>query len=269
MKHYAFVAIVALCSIVSGATIADATDNVYVFGVVPQSGPTRAAKDWTPILQKLEERTGIRFQFATTRNIPTFSERLDSQKFDFAYINPTDYVKVADEDDGYHLIARPRNVKLKGILVVRKDSPYEKMEDLNKQDIAFPANAFAAEVIPNAILHDHGVKYTARRMASHESVYRAVATGRTAAGGGVVRSLNAAPAEYRDQLRILWTSEPYSPHAIVAHTRVPADVVKAVQEALIELDQEPQGRKMLGHIAPEGLDYGQDADWDDIRELDL
>jgi phosphonate transport system substrate-binding protein len=248
---------------------AAAGDTVYLFGVVPQSGPTRAAKDWTPILRFIEERAAVKLRFATTRNIPTFSERLQTAKYDFGYINPTDYVKYADEKDGYRPIARPREVKLKGIVVVRKDSPYEKLEDLRQQDIAFPANAFAAEVIPVAILKDKGIDFTAHRMASHESVYRAVATGRTAAGGGVVRSFNSTSAEYRDQLRILWTSETYSPHALVAHARVPVEVVQAVRDALIDMDQDPIGRKLLGAIAPQGLDYGKDADWDDIRDLDI
>jgi phosphonate transport system substrate-binding protein len=248
---------------------ASAEEKVYTFGVVPQSGPTRAAKDWTPILRFIEERARVKLQFATTRNIPTYAQRLEKAKYDFAYVNPTDYVKFADEEGGYRPIARPREVKLKGIVVVRKDSPYEKLEDLRKQDIAFPANAFAAEVIPMAILRDKGIEFNARRMASHESVYRAVATGRTAAGGGVVRSFNSTAAEYRDQLRVLWTSDTYSPHALVAHARVPAEVVKAVTDALIDMDQDPIGRKLLGSIAPKGLDYGKDEDWDDIRELDI
>lgn len=245
-----------------------ASDTDYVFGVVPQSGSTRAAKEWTPILKFLEQRTGLKLQFATARNIPTYSQRLESAKYDFAYVNPTDYVKYEDED-GYHAIARPRAVKLKGIVVVRKDSPYEKLEDLNQREIVFPANAFAAEVIPSAILRGKGVEFRPHPVASHESVYRAVATGRAAAGGGVVRTFNATAAEYRDRLRILWTSEGYSPHAIVAHARVPAEAVKAIQEALVDMDQDPVGRKLLGTIAPEGIDYGKDEDWNDIRDLDI
>ncbi len=245
-----------------------ADDKTYVFGVVPQSGSTRAAKDWTPILGFLEERTGLKLRFATTRNIPTYSSRLKTAKYDFAYVSPSDYVKYEDED-GYRAIARPRAVKLKGIVVVRKDSPYEKLEDLNNQSIAFPANAFAAEVIPAANLHRKGVTFLPHQVASHESVYRAVATGRTAAGGGVLRTFNATAPEYRDQLRVLWTSEAYSPHAFVAHARVPADIVKSIQEALIDMDQDPIGRKLLGQIAPEGIDYGKDEDWNDIRDLNI
>jgi phosphonate transport system substrate-binding protein len=262
------VALAAVLLWYAAGTTAIGAEPVYTFGVVPQTGGSRIAREWTPILKFLEAKTGLTFRFATARDIPTFSRRVAVAKYDFGYLNPTDYVQYAD-DAGYRAIGRARNVKLKGVIVVRKDSTIEQLADLAEKELAVPANAFAANAIPRAVLDDMGITVTARPVAGHDTVYRSVATGRHAAGGGVMRTFTNTAGEYREQLRVLWTSEGYSPHAFVAHTRVPAEVVKVVQEALIDMHLDPVGRVLLNNVAPEGVDYARDQDWDDIRELDI
>lgn len=256
---------IALLTLFSGQGFAG---EIYTFGIVPQTSVSRVAKEWTPILKYLEERTGKQFRFATTSSIPLFSQRLAESKYDFVYMNPTDYIKYQDKDR-YHAIVRARDFKLKGIIVVRKDSPLEKLDELNNKDLAVPAHAFASDTLTRAALHSSGLSVTISPMASSDAVYRAVALGHATAGGGMLRTFNSAAPEYRDQLRVLWTSEGYTAQAFAAHSRVPNEVVQAVQEALIDMGDDPQARKYLKAIAPEGLDYGRDEDWDDIRKLDL
>lgn len=243
-------------------------EDSYSFGVVPQTSSVRVAKDWTPILLYLESKTGLKLRFATTRNLATFTKRIATEKYDFVYMNPTDYVKYQDTGT-YNAIARARNVKLKGIIVVRNDSTAEQLSDLRNKAIAVPAYVFAADVVPRAALRAAAVEVVAQPMATHDSVYRAVAEGRYDAGGGVLRTYTNTAPEYRDQLRVLWTSEGYTPHAFAAHARVPKDVIRAVQEALIDMDQDVIGKKILKSVAPDGLDYGRNEDWDDIRDLDI
>lgn len=245
-----------------------AAEQFYTFGVVPQASAGRTAKDWTPIIKYLEERTGKKFRFATAHSAPLFSQRLDAEKYDFAYVNPTDYVKYQDKAR-YGVIARARNFKLKGIIVVRNDSPIEKLDELNEKELAVPAHSFAADLLARAALDEHGIAVKVLPLASPDAVYRAVAEGRFTAGGGMPQTLASSPSEFSEQLRVVWTSEAYTPHAFVAHARVPQDIMQAVQEALIDMHQDPTTKKYLKTIAPEGLDYGRDLDWDDTRKLDI
>ena len=245
-----------------------AAEQIYTFGVVPQTSVSRTAKDWTPIIKYLEDRTGKKLRFATTSGVPLFSQRLDEEKYDFAYLNPADYVKYQDKAR-YSVIARARNFKLKGIVVVRKDSSIEKLDELNEKELAVPAHSFAADLLTRAALHDQGIAIKVLPLATPDAVYRAVAQGRYPAGGGMLQTLATSPPEFSEQLRVVWTSEGYTPHAFVAHARVPQDIVQAVQEALIDMHQDPITKKYLKIIAPEGLDYGRDLDWNDTRKLDL
>lgn len=240
----------------------------YSFGIVPQAAGSKLSKLWSPILQYLEENSQIDLRFATTRNINTFEKRMDSGKYDFVYVNPQQYVSYSKQH-GYAAFAKAKKKRLKGIIVVKKDSPYRSLNDLNSSELAFPSNAFAANLVPRAVLVKTNVGFSSKYVSSHDSVYRNIARGRYPAGGGVLRTFNSTNPEYRDKLRILWTSDGYTPHAFAAHPRVPQSIVDKLQKALIKMDKEPHGKSLLKKIRFKGIERGADAEWDDVRALNI
>ena len=249
----------------SSVTVAQQT---YSFGIVPQQSGTKMSRLWTPILLYLEGETDLKLEFATARNIPTFEKRLLDGKYDFAYMNPYHYT-FFHEKAGYQAFAKAKKKRLKGIIVVLKDSPYKNLEDLNEQELAFPSNAFAANQIPRAIFGNMDLAFDSHYVSSHDSVYRNVAKGRYAAGGGVMRTFNNTAAKYRDKLRILWVSDGYTPHAFAVHPRVPQDVVDKLQQAMLNMDSDPTGKLLLKSVRLKGIERGRNEEWDDVRALNL
>lgn len=243
-------------------------EEVYKFGVVPQQNGSKLSKLWTPILQYLEEKTNYKFQFATARNIPTYEKRLLVGKYDFAYMNPYHYVQY-QKLAGYNAFAKAKKKRLKGILVVKKDSPYQSIEDLSDVEMAFPSNAFAANLVPRAIMSRADIGFEPKYVSSHDSVYRNVSKGRYPVGGGVMRTYRNTSPEYRNQLRILWTSDGYTPHAFAAHPRIPKHVVDEVQRVMLEMDSDPKGKALLKSIRLKGIEAGEDYEWDDVRALNI
>ena len=239
------------------------------FSVVPQQSATKLARLWTPILNYLGERTGYRFQFKTAPNIPTFEKRLAAGKYDMAYMNPYHYT-MFHRAPGYRAFAKEKDKRIKGIIVVRKDNPYRKLSELKGQTLAFPAPAaFAASVLPRAHFRTSGIPITPKYVSSHDSVYRTVAKGLYPAGGGVIRTFKNMDPEISNQLRILWITEPYTPHAIAAHPRISKEVVKRVQRAMLAMHQDPRGRELLETVKFKGIEAAQDAEWDDVRALGI
>jgi len=238
------------------------------FGIVPQSSGSKLAQLWTPILIYLQEKTGYELEFATARNIPTFEKRLEDGKYDIAYMNPYHYTQV-NAVAGYQAFAKAKEKRLKGIIVVQKDSNYRELKDLAGLEMAFPSNAFAANQVPRAYFNQLGVSIIPKYVASHDSVYRNVAKGRYPAGGGVMRTFNNTNKEFRDNLRILWTSEGYTPHAFAAHPRVNSEAVQRLQQAMLDMDQDPVGQKLLKSIRLKGIESGNDKDWNDVRNLQI
>ena len=240
----------------------------FSFGIVPQTNGSKLSKLWSPILKYLEENSDIDLRFATARNISTFEKRLVSGKYDLVYMNPYHYTLFHDKQ-GYNAFAKAKKKRLKGILVVLKDSPYKSINDLDNSELAFPSNAFAANLVPRAVLSKNNMTYTSKYVSSHDSVYRNIARGRYPAGGGVMRTFNNTSPEYKDKLRILWKSDGYTPHAFAAHPRVPQEIVDKLQKALLKMEQDPKGMALLKKIRLKGIEKGTDREWDDVRALNI
>ncbi len=250
-------------------TSAHKMDDVLTFGVVPQQAMEKLAQNWLPLTRYLSEKTGYNIQFATAPNIPEFEKRLAAGEYDFAYMNPYHFV-LFNESSGYRAIARQKNHVIRGIIVVAASLEAETLEDLAGADLAFPApRAFAATMITRAFLDDAAPGYTATFVKSHDSVYRAVASGLLMGGGGIVRTFNEMPDEIRKKLEVLWLSPGYTGHAITVHPGVPEDIAATVQRAMIELADSETGRDILKGLGMKALQTAKDSDWDDVRELGL
>jgi phosphonate transport system substrate-binding protein len=106
-------------------------------------------------------------------------------------------------------------------------------------------------------------------VASHDSVYRAVASGLQEAGGGIQRTFEAIQPEVRDALRVLSETPAYTPHAFAAHPRVPPEVVAKVAAAMSSLSADETGQRLLAPLAFKGIAAAQNSEWNDIRVLDI
>ena len=245
------------------------TAETLTFGVVPQQSATKLVRLWSPVLSYLNQQTGYTLQFKTAPNIPEFEQRLAAGEYDIAYMNPYHYV-VMHQDPGYLAIAKQKDKLIRGIIVVNKNSRYQTLQDLRNQKLAFPSPlAFAASILPRTELKRQKIKFSSRYVASHDSVYRAVALGLFPAGGGIERTFNNVDANVRNKLRILWTSKSYTPHAFAAHPRLDKQIVAKIQAAMIALEQTKRGHHLLGHLNFKGIAAASDREWNDVRALNI
>ena len=240
-------------------------DTTYQFGIVPQFEARHLASIWMPILNELEQRTGLRFRFAGTPRIPDFERDFQEGRFDFAYMNPYHSLTAA-ETQGYQPLVRDGGRSLFGILVVPKESPIQSVTELNERTVAFPApNALGASLLMRADLETlHGVRVKPDYVKTHSSVYTNVLLGKAAAGGGVMGTLRQQKPEIRDALRVLYKTREMAPHPVVAHPRVPAEHREAVRRALLEMAATEEGAKRLAKVPVKKLIK---ASVDDYRPL--
>jgi len=252
-----------------GGTLANpaaASDNI-LFGIVPQQSATRLAQVWVPFMNRLSEETGMNIRFATTKDIPSFEKCLAKGAYELAYMNPYHFT-VFNEISGYVAIARQAEKRLHGLIVVRKDSPFQELEDLDGKMMAFPSPAaFGASVLARAEMRARGIAHLPQYVNSHDSVYRAVAAGIYPAGGGVKRTFSGISEDLRAQLRILYTTEKYTPHAFAALGSMPADVVRKIASAMLRIGSSDE--KIMKSLGMKAFAAARDDDWDDVRRLGL
>ena len=243
--------------------------ETLTFAVVPQQSASRLAQQWGPLVAEISKTTGYDIAFSTAPNIPEFEKRLSAGEYDIAYMNPYHYT-VYSQQPGYQAIAKAKDKKINGILVARKTMSIESLQTLQGQRLAFPSPAaFAATVLIQNDLREANVEFESDYVTSHDSVYLSVARGFYPAGGGVMRTFNSLPDEVKSQLEPIWTTKPYTPHAIAYHPRLTNAQAKSIQQALVSLDKTLEGKATLDLLNISGFEAANNTDWDDVRALNI
>jgi len=236
--------------------------TVYSWGVVPQFSATAIHRDWTPVINLVEKKTGYKFKLTFYETIPGFEKSFLKGEPDLAYMNPYHAV-MANEAHGYMPIIRDGKRKLVGIIVVRKDSDINNINELSGKTISFPSpNAFAASLYLRTLLHEkYKIDFESLYSGTHSNSYRHVLSRKSAASGGVKRTLNKTRKELKDSLKIIYKTEGNPSHPLTVHPRVPEEVRNAVQAALIEIGETEEGRALMKKILlpkPIKADYASD-----------
>ncbi|MFU8764638.1 MAG: phosphate/phosphite/phosphonate ABC transporter substrate-binding protein [Haliea sp.] len=249
---------------------ARAEETVYRVGIVPQLEARKLHAIWQPILDELTVATGHAFTIVGERDIPAFEKAFAAGDYDFVYLNPWHAV-IAWELQGYTPIVKDASRELKGVLVVPENSAINEIRDLEGAEIAFPApNAFGASLLMRADLKFlHGIDITPVYVDTHTSVYLNVVLGTTAAGGGILSTLNEQAPIVREQLRILYSTRASSPHPISAHPRVDPAVVARVTDALLAMAGDAESQALLERIPINGIGRATLAEYLVLRDWGL
>lgn len=263
----AAVTILGSVAVPSGTADAAEAEQNILFGIVPQQSATRLAQVWIPVMNRLSQETGLKIRFATTKDIPTFEKCLAKGAYELAYMNPYHYT-VFHKKSGYQAFAHQAEKRLQGLIVVKADSTAQQLADLDGQKFAFPSPAaFGASILPRAEMRLRNIWFEANYVKSHDSVYRAVAAGLYAAGGGVKRTFNNIPADLRSQLRVIHTTEAYTPHAFTARKDLGMETITKISNALLAIGKRDPG--LISPLGMSGFQAAKDTDWNDVRALNL
>lgn len=243
--------------------------QVLTVGVVPQFDMRHIHAVWRPILDELEQRTGMKFVLKGAATIPGFERDLSTGEFDLAYINPYQMIKEGLRQ-GYRALVRDR-LDLYGIVVVAENSPIHSVRELKGQAVAFPApNALGATLMVRAeLLDQYGVEIIPRYVSSHTSVYLNVALAENLAGGGVQKTLEQQKGELQHALRVLYKTRSVPSHPLVIHPRVPQDVQTKIQASLLGMWQDLKTQELLTRVPYNELHPARAEDYAPLAGMGL
>lgn len=238
--------------------------------VVPQTSPIAVHKAWSPVIERVSQATGLSFQLKVPKTIPEFEKFLFKGEPDIAFMNPYQYV-VSRKKQGYIGLIHDSETMLEGILVVRKDSSTQSVEELNGKVLSFPApNAFAASLYMRALLAGQKIEITPKYVKTHSNVYRSVLLNDVPAGGGINKTLKQEPADIQDQLRVLYTTPPTIPHPLAASQRLSEEIRTKISNALITLAADPANKVLFDTIQiPKPVPVDLKNDYQSLESLGL
>lgn len=220
----------------------------YTFGVVPQFEQRRLYSTWKPIVDELAKRSGLELRLVTPLTVAEYERNLANGTYDFVYLNPYHVMKLADRQRYLPLVHD--KVPLRGILVVRKDSPIKSPAELDGKTLAIPSfNALGASLLVRADLeHLFGARVKPMVVNTHSSVYLTVANGLADAGGGVEKTLQQQDTSVRELLRVLYVTRDMPSHPVAANHRVPSEVRERLKRAFLDLAASESGKAMLSLV---------------------
>lgn len=110
----------------------------FTVGIVPQESPSRLAEIWTPVLSALSQRYCPACNWCSLRR-PTCWLRaaLSRRRIRFRLYEPLP-IRGRQRPARYRALARARGEQIRGLVVVRKDSPVRNLRDLSGTTLAFP-----------------------------------------------------------------------------------------------------------------------------------
>jgi len=263
--------ILALLLVIASANInANEIQRTYKFGVVPQFEIKKLQSIWQPLLKKLEKETGRHFELIATPDIPSFENAFVRGEYDFVYFNPYHMI-VANDKQGYTPLVRDIKKNLSGVLVIRNDSNIHNITQLDSKKIAFPSpNALGASLQIRQELKDNfSIDIEPVYVKTHDSVYLNVLLKRTAAGGGVQKTLNRQKQDIKNSLKVIYRTKSVPSHPIAVHPRVSTNEARLVQNAFIMISNDDLGKSLLNKIPMTKVGITEYKDYEVLKQMNL
>ncbi len=230
--------------------------QTYVIGIHPLHNPKRLMEIYGPILDYINRQIPeADFRLEPARNYEEFEKKLYAGYYDLAMPNP--YQTLRASRHVYDVFAKMGDdADFRGIILIRRDSGINEIQDLKGKAIAYPAQtALAAAMLPQFYLHTHGLDVNQdvenRYVGSQESAILNVLHGYTAAGATWPIPWKAFCAEYphlASQLEVKWETAPLLNNGWIARRNVPPSIVEQFKIQLLSLHESAEGRRVMDRL---------------------
>lgn len=256
-RQLAWILAIAL-SIILASPLRAGTDKPLVrFGVIPRYNPVIMYRSYQPLMDYLTEHTPYRFELKLSRDYTEAVELLRQDVTPIASLGDVTFAEACTQF-GARPVLKPLNSRGRAdyhsIIIVREDSPIKTLADLKGKTFAFGnLHSTSGNLIPRHFLFRNGITLfdlkSYANLDSHDAVAKAVLKGKVEAGA--VKDVIAW--RYKEHgLRLLAVSDPIPSVPIVVRGDAPAELVRAVEQALLAIDPaDPRMRERMAEWDPE------------------
>ncbi|HEV7800910.1 MAG TPA: phosphate/phosphite/phosphonate ABC transporter substrate-binding protein [Burkholderiales bacterium] len=234
----------ALAAVVALGSAARAEEQPYAFNVLNQRSIALTSQYWNPILIYVSKKSGVPLELKLARTTKEANSLAEQGAFHFIYTN---HFFTPERDRlGFRVIARPAGPGIRGQIVVPNNSPIRTLQELNGKEIAFASpDAFASYWLPMDALLKSKVDVKVVFTNNQEAGLAQLKVGTVSAAGVNDQIIQRYARREGFEYRLLWNSEVYNDLCIMASSKVPAAKIAAVRDALINMMNDPEGRKVI------------------------
>lgn len=245
----------------------------YIFAINPLHNPVRLFEIYQPMVDMINQQTGdFRLKLETSENFAAFEGKLTRRTVHFALPNP--YQTLRAEKSGYRVFAkRSDDEKVRGVILIRKDSNIKEIADLKGATISFPApTALFATMMPKYYLKKQGldIERDARPVyvGTQDSAIMSVYQGVSQAGGswlGVWEQLIKEKPEVAETVMVKWMTDPLINNSLMVRDDVPEAHAQKVREIILALHTTPAGQAVLAKMNLSRYDAANSGSYEPVR----
>lgn len=249
-------------------------DDELILGIHPYLPATELVNRFTPLTDYLSRRVGKRVVIDIAKDYKEHIDKIGNNEINIAFMGPVSYVKLVEKYGKKPVLARLEvtgKPTFKGAIITAKDSGVKTLADLKGKRFAFvDPESTMGHLVPRYMMLKAGVGI--EDLAEYEFIYNHhnVALGVLAGDfeAGAVKEDVFYEYEKRG-LRVLEWTPAISEHVFVTSPLLSKETARALQEALLGLKDEKQGRAIMLKIQENltGIVPAVDRDYDNLRDI--
>lgn len=231
--------------------------HVYQFSPVNQYGIQLTAAYWNPILNYVNEKSGVKLALKIGRTSADTTAYVLANEVEFVFSNHL--FTPEREKLGWKVLARRNAPPVHGQIVVPVESPITDLSQLANLDVGFPGpEATVAYKLTYAQLINRNIPVNVVFGGNMDGAFAQLVSGKVKAVGANSQLVENYSAREGRQFRVLWSSEPMHDLALMSASKVPEKDRKAVADAFVGMSKDPKGREIL-HAAAQAVGQKSDA----------
>ncbi len=253
----------------------DKESNVIRFSVVPRDNPRIAYEKYQPLIDYLSEATPYHFELVLKKSYEDTVNALGQGEVDIALLGPLAYLEAHKKFGALSILqsVTGRNESTyRSVVVVRKDSPLTRLDELKGKSFAFAApQSTSGNLYPRYMLAEAGIHLKDLKEYNnfnyHDSVVKWVLNGDYDAGA--IRE-RVAEKYLPAKLRVIETSKPIPTGPVVIGPKTTYAVAESVRKSLLDLGKTGKGKEVLKKLDPEfrkGFVRAEDHIYEDVRRM--
>ncbi|MGK2953501.1 MAG: phosphate/phosphite/phosphonate ABC transporter substrate-binding protein [Thiobacillus sp.] len=233
--------------LILGMRPAFSADKPLAFGIFPNLTARQTIKVYRPLANALEKKLQQPVVIYSARDFKTFVERTRQGEYDILLTAPH-LAWLARQDVGYRPLLKYAQ-PVRGLLVVKSDSPFDDLEALRGHTIATADSIAVAVLAVQAEMAAHGLRrnidYQTIDSGTHTNAVMQVINGRASGAMLGLHPYNLLPPELRQQLRVLAETPPLSSLMYLTHPRLRDAEAQVVRQALQQFAATAEGKAFM------------------------
>ncbi len=228
---------------------AQSTEAPLRLAVHPYASTLSLISTHRPLVQYLSLKLGRPVEFYTAPSFEAYVDTLLAGGYDIA-ISPPHFALLAMEK--HYLPVLHYQARLEPLLVVRNDSPWQKIEDFRGRRIAMADKTALIRLATVKLLADKGMRagqdYRIVERPSHGATIGAALAGEAEAGLATISALRQMPANVQQLVRGIPTGQSFPHLFTLVNRQLGEDMPERLRKILLSFQDQPEGSLFMTQV---------------------